>query len=167
MSWTERKASESATKVKALAADFAGEPVHAACIMMPTGTYKSGSVKQFYDTDDQGEFVNATHVDATLNERDQLLLVVTESQVRHFVVRPKTKFGRLTWKKREERLPFSRTDLEVNAEHPDGLARFLIREPSTGREATYETWTTYGAAPNVQDMLRWLKTRPGEEPLSL
>lgn len=163
MSRTERKASEMAGKMKELATELVGGPVVAAWIVMPTGTYASGSIKQYYETDETGDFAGPVQVDASLPIRDQLLLAVTDVQVRHFVVHPTATFGRLKWKFRSERPPFDRHDLEVDAEHPDGLVRFSLREPSTGREAHYETWTTYGAAPYVQAFLRDLKARPGED----
>ncbi len=167
MGSSERKIAATATKARSLGAQLCREPVHAAWIVMPSGTYESGSIKQFYALDEEGEAVRGNHMDATLDPKDQVLLAVTDLRVHHFVVRPSATFGRLKWKPRGERPPFQRADLEVTAEHPDGLARFQILEPSTGRSVGYETWTTYGAAPYVQDLLRWLKAPAGHAPVAI
>jgi hypothetical protein len=150
------KAAKTMAMVHQLAEAHAGSRVHSALVVMPAGTYTSGSLLQYAGgTMEDDATLGVVHHDG-LPDGAQVLLAVTDSDVRVFQVRPKAGWRGLRYTMLTEQPAFRRDDLAVSAHHGDGLVTFELAETSTGRVERYETWTTYGNGPYADETLRWL-----------
>lgn len=150
------KAAKTMAAVHALAEAEVGAPVRSALVVMPAGSYTSGSLLQYAGvaTDDDPTVGVVHH--AGLPDGAQVMLAVTDTDVRVFQIRPKAGMRGLRYKVLSEQPGFRRDDLVVTVNHGDGLVHYELAETSTGRVERYETWTTYGNAPYAQEMVRWL-----------